>query len=118
MMQKDLTLTSLIMSPYKEKTIKKKYYTIGEAANLMGVQTSYIRFVAERHGNPSAVFLKPNEQIDSGVKVKVIPPQNMRCGTLLDGVIVRHKKRLCARVKHNGRTWFLRVDRNQVLKRW
>ena len=80
--------------------------------------SDFCDIVAERYGNPNAVFVKPNEQIDSGVKVKVIPPLNMHCDTLLDGTIVRHKKRLCARVKHNKRTWFLRVDRNQVLKRW
>ena len=30
--------------PYKEKEIEKLYYTIGEVANLFGVNTSHIRF--------------------------------------------------------------------------
>ena len=30
--------------PYKEKVIEKKYYTIGEVANIFGVATSLIRF--------------------------------------------------------------------------
>jgi len=30
--------------PYKEKEIEKKYYTIGEVAETMGVATSLIRF--------------------------------------------------------------------------
>ncbi len=30
--------------PYKEKNIEKKYYTIGEVADLFGVATSLIRF--------------------------------------------------------------------------
>lgn len=30
--------------PYKEKEIEKKYYTIGEVAELLGVATSLIRF--------------------------------------------------------------------------
>ncbi|HHP7240056.1 MAG TPA: MerR family transcriptional regulator [Cyclobacteriaceae bacterium] len=30
--------------PYKEKEIEKKYYSIGEVADMMGVATSLIRF--------------------------------------------------------------------------
>ncbi len=30
--------------PYKEKEIEKKYYTIGEVADILGVATSLIRF--------------------------------------------------------------------------
>lgn len=30
--------------PYKEKEIEKKYYTIGEVAEMFGVATSLIRF--------------------------------------------------------------------------
>ena len=30
--------------PYKEKEIEKLYYTIGEVANIFGVNTSHIRF--------------------------------------------------------------------------
>ena len=30
--------------PYKEKTIEKKYYAIGEVANMFNVATSLIRF--------------------------------------------------------------------------
>lgn len=30
--------------PYKEKEIEKKYYTIGEVADIFGVATSLIRF--------------------------------------------------------------------------
>ena len=30
--------------PYKEKEIEKKYYTIGEVADELGVATSLIRF--------------------------------------------------------------------------
>jgi DNA-binding transcriptional MerR regulator len=30
--------------PYKEKIIEKKYYTIGEVADMFGVATSLIRF--------------------------------------------------------------------------
>lgn len=30
--------------PYKEKEIEKKYFTIGEVADMMGVATSLIRF--------------------------------------------------------------------------
>lgn len=30
--------------PYKEKNIEKRYYTIGEVAQLFGVATSLIRF--------------------------------------------------------------------------
>jgi DNA-binding transcriptional MerR regulator len=30
--------------PYKEKVIEKKYYTIGEVADMFGVATSLIRF--------------------------------------------------------------------------
>ena len=30
--------------PYKEKEIEKKYYTIGEVANIFNVATSLIRF--------------------------------------------------------------------------
>ena len=30
--------------PYKEKIIEKKYYTIGEVADIFGVATSLIRF--------------------------------------------------------------------------
>ena len=32
------------MSPYKEKPITKLYYSIGEVANMFGVNTSLIRF--------------------------------------------------------------------------
>ncbi len=30
--------------PYKEKVIEKKYFTIGEVADMLGVATSLIRF--------------------------------------------------------------------------
>lgn len=30
--------------PYKEKVIEKRYYSIGEVANMFGVATSLIRF--------------------------------------------------------------------------
>jgi DNA-binding transcriptional MerR regulator len=30
--------------PYKEKTIEKKYFSIGEVAGMLGVSTSLIRF--------------------------------------------------------------------------
>lgn len=36
--------TEKITVPYKEKEIEKKYFTIGEVADDMGVSTSLIRF--------------------------------------------------------------------------
>ena len=37
-------LTADFIVPYKEKEIEKRYYTIGEVADEMGVATSLIRF--------------------------------------------------------------------------
>ncbi len=37
--------------PYKEKEIEKKYYTIGEVADELGVATSLIRFWESEFGN-------------------------------------------------------------------
>jgi len=36
--------TELVLMPYKEKAIEKKYYAIGEVADIFKVATSLIRF--------------------------------------------------------------------------
>jgi DNA-binding transcriptional MerR regulator len=40
----DTSTTETYTVPYKEKEIEKKYYTIGEVADELGVATSLIRF--------------------------------------------------------------------------
>ena len=42
--RQDLTNHSIDMPPYKEKPIEKLYYSIGEVADIFGVNTSLIRF--------------------------------------------------------------------------
>lgn len=74
--------------------------------------------VGARYGNPNAVFLAKGDEVEVGTKVKVMPTNNSS-DALWDGVIVKHKKKkIAARVKVNGRTWFLPVDRHQVLVKW
>lgn len=82
--------------------------------------SDFCDIVAERYGNPNVVFVKPNEQLDIGTRVKVIPPHGSNADSMLDGVIVRHKRHgQAARVRLNGRTWFIRLDgTHQILKRW
>jgi len=80
---------------------------------------SFAELVGERYGNPCAVFVEPGEKLDSGTKVKVMPPHNTKADTLLDGVIVnKAKKRPAVKVTINKRVWFLPVHKHQVLKEW
>ncbi len=44
MIQGELPILKIETVPYKEKQIEKRYYTIGEVADDLGVATSLIRF--------------------------------------------------------------------------
>ena len=44
-----------IVMPYKERTIEKLYYTIGEVSEILGESTSLVRFWAQKFPD----FIKP-----------------------------------------------------------
>ena len=52
--------------PYKEKEIEKKYYTIGEVADDLGVATSLIRFWEGEFD-----IIKPKKNMPNSIKGKI-----------------------------------------------
>ena len=79
---------------------------------------NFLDRLSQMYGNPNAVFLGPGGQIASGTRVKVMPTGS-KSETMWDGIVVKlPKKRPCARVKLNGRVWFLPLHKHQVLTQW
>ena len=50
-MRREPLLCPLIAMPYKERPVEKLYFTIGEVADTVGVNTSVIRYWEKEFGN-------------------------------------------------------------------
>ena len=81
--------------PYKEKTIEKLYYTIGEVSEILGESTSLVRFWAQKFPD----FIKPARNKKGNrlftardlSNFKVIYHLVKECGMTLEGAYKRMK---------------------------
>lgn len=84
--------------PYKEKSIEKLYYTIGEISEILGESTSLVRFWAQKFPD----FIKPARNKKGNrlftaqdlANFKIIYHLVKECGMTLDGANKRMKENI------------------------